>query len=656
MKDAEETRKAPKNWREYLRETVEMLSVLRWTYRELKAPDSGKWTRRFWTVLVFATVFQMAQPWTIGYIFDGLIARDPGLLGLGFGGFVICALLQKVAHWQEACTREWMLGLNMGSVDHKITDLMFQKSMGQHLQEGSSLHVSNIDKGRWRAVETMIMLLFDGVPMLLMLSVSYLFLWCLSPVAGGIMTVIILVFAAWSLYLSQQTLEVCTPIEADFRQLNRHRVERWEKMERVKTSGKEDEELRGMDGWWDRMITADRNFWLWYIGQGTLRGALHSFGLLLIMAHGAWLVWNGTWEAGRLYPLYAWATLLAQNLWQLSMIERKLNWNMPSIRSMMEALTIQPDVTQPDNAAVLDAADGVCVEFDGASYTYPLGSREEGGSDKKLPVQVIKNVSFVIRPGEKVGLIGGSGAGKTTLMRLLLRYMDPDEGSIRINGQRLSDIDLASWLRLVGYIPQQAMVLDGTLRYNLTYGLPPEEREQITDEELWAIMRLLQIDFGERLVNGLDTAVGRNGMKLSGGQAQRLMIGAAAIKKPRFMVIDEATSSLDSTTEKAVQEGLTLVLNENVSALIIAHRLSTVRYLCDRFVVLRDTSSREDGELQVEAVADSFESLYDISPTFRQLADDQGVNVASHPLERILIHNRGKANLQQEVLTAADAD
>ncbi|HSD12433.1 MAG TPA: ATP-binding cassette domain-containing protein, partial [Patescibacteria group bacterium] len=193
----------------------------------------------------------------------------------------------------------------------------------------------------------------------------------------------------------------------------------------------------------------------------------------------------------------------------------------------------------------------------------------------------------------------------------------------------LRAVALASWTRLVGYIPQQAQVLDGTLRYNLLYGLPEKERGAVTDEELWDVMRKLQIDFGERLTEGLDTVVGRRGIKLSGGQAQRLMIGAAVLKRPRFMIIDEATSSLDSTTEKAVQEGLAKVLPKETSALIITHRLSTVRSLCTKFIVLRTAEAVADGTPQVEAVAGSFEELYAVSPTFRRLADDQGVHVAS---------------------------
>lgn len=625
MNDAEETRKIPKTWGEYIGDIVEVWRVMRWVNKEFHCAACEKWVKRFLLACVLMTVFQMAQPWTVSYIFNGLIARDLQLVLLGFGGFTLCAFTQKMANWKEACSREWLLGLSMGAVDRRITERMFEKSVGQHLREGSFLHVSNIDKGRWRAYEMMFMLLFDCVPITLMLLVSYLFLWVLSPVAGGIMTAVIFIFLAWSVYLGQQTVEVCTPIESEFRRINRHRVERWEKIERVKTCGKECEELDTMDGWWDGMISKDRNFWLWYISHGTVRGCVNLIGLSAVMVYGAWLVWTGVWEAGRLYPLYAWATLLSNHLWMLSMFERKLNWSMPSVRSMMDALIIEPDVSHKDGAEVLPLDQPVQAQFRNVSYAYPEEKAEDGKAAGRKPLKVIRNVSFTVAAGEKVALIGGSGAGKTTIMRLLMRFSDPDEGEILINGHSLKEVDLVSWMRLVGYIPQQAQVLDGTIRYNLTYGLPVEEREKITDDELWQLMRLLKIDFGERLTDGLETQVGRNGMKLSGGQAQRLMIGAAVVKKPRFMVIDEATSSLDSTTEKAVQKGLAVVLSEDVSALIIAHRLSTVRYLCDRFIVLRETMSGSEDQFQIEAVASTFEELYGISPTFRELADDQDI-------------------------------
>jgi ABC-type multidrug transport system fused ATPase/permease subunit len=212
-------------------------------------------------------------------------------------------------------------------------------------------------------------------------------------------------------------------------------------------------------------------------------------------------------------------------------------------------------------------------------------------------------------------------------MRLLLRFMDPMSGDITIGGKNLRDISRYSWMRSIGYIAQHPEVFDGTVRENLTYRLSEEERRAFSDEALWSLMRSLEIDFGQRLENGLETRVGKHGLRLSGGQAQRLMIGAAVIGKPWFMVIDEATSSLDSTTERKVQRGLEKILSGNTSALIVAHRLSTVRHLCSKFVVLKPSSSVRNGDSQVEAVGYSFEELYQTSPTFRELADDQEVQI-----------------------------
>jgi ABC-type multidrug transport system fused ATPase/permease subunit len=208
--------------------------------------------------------------------------------------------------------------------------------------------------------------------------------------------------------------------------------------------------------------------------------------------------------------------------------------------------------------------------------------------------------------------------------------MDPTTGSILIDGNDLRDIRLASWLNMIAYVPQQAQVFDGTIRDNLLYRFT-DEPARVPDEELWEIMRKLKIDFGDRLTDGLDTRVGRHGIELSGGEQQRLMIGAAAMRKPVFMVVDEATASLDATTEKAVQKGLEEVLGEDMGALIITHRLSTVRRLCTKFFVLRDSEGLAAGESQLEACASSFEELYEVSPTFRTLADDQGVVILDSP-------------------------
>ncbi len=623
--EPQDKRAAPRDWREYVASFRETVRVYRWIAHALVTPRSRPWMRRFGIALVAATLFHGITPRLVSFIFDGVEQKNFWLIALGLGGFVLLSAgAARLADYYQAVAREWLAGINWSRFDDRITALFFEKSMGQHIQESSILNVGNIDKGRWKVLDLHAVFLFDGIPEVLTLLVAYLFLWFLSPAAGGIMTAVIAMYLAWMLFLNQRVMAVCLPIDRNFRRLNRHRLERWEKIERVKTSAKEREELAEMRECFDTILASDRGFWIWFIRQATIRGALNLVGVSCIMGYGSWLAWRGELSLGLLYPLFAWSWTVSDRIWQIGHLEHLLNWNMPAVKSMINALSLPPDVTDKPDAVEFKADGGVHVVFDNVSHTYPKGSSEEGNAGEKAKEAVLKRVSFEIRPGEKVALIGASGAGKTTIMRLLLRFMDPDEGRIIVNGRDLRDLALESWLRAVGYIAQQAHILDGTIRYNLTYAISPQEREALSDDKLWEVMRSLKIDFGSRLADGLETRVGRNGIKLSGGEGQRLMIGAAAVKRPRFMIIDEATSNLDSSTEKAVQAGLAEVLAGGTSALVVAHRLSTVRNLCTKFIVLRG-AEEANGDPQIEAIGSSFEELFTASPTFARLAEDQGI-------------------------------
>lgn len=623
MSSSKEMPKAAKNWREYFAGTRESIEVYRWVWTTLLGPKGHHYIKRMAVFLILNATAAMILPWVVGRLFDALVTHDARIVILGLVGAAGLMIASQIFQHFQFANREIALGENTGSLDRRTNELFFEKSLGQHLREHDTLSAANVEKGRNRVLEISNMLLCEGLEVVFVLVLSYVLLWLISPVAGMIVSAVFVIYLAWSLFLNQKVVEVCGPLDDDFRALNRHRVERWERVERVKTFGKEKEETRHMDGWFNRIIREDRRFWLWYIRHISYRGLMNIAALVGILAYGSWLVWNGSWAIGVLMPLYIWTRMVVDNIWRLGHIEHRLNWNMPAVRSMKRALTTPPDIKDKPDAVGFQRDSAVRVELVGVSHTYPGRPGAKTGLRKPRPV--LHDVNFTVEPSEVVALIGRSGAGKTTIMRLLQRGMDPDCGKIRVNGYDLRGLCLGAWLNMMGYVPQQPAVLDGTIRYNLLYGLRPRERERVTDDELWALMRDLQIDFGERLTNGLETRVGRNGVKLSGGEAQRLMVGAAALKHPRFMIIDEATSSLDSTTEKAVQGGLAKVLCGGMSALIIAHRLSTVRDICTKFVVLRRTEDLTNGAPQVEAVADSFEELHAISPTFCQLAHDQGI-------------------------------
>ncbi|MBI3305435.1 ABC transporter ATP-binding protein [Candidatus Parcubacteria bacterium] len=631
MDDETTMHEIDKTWREYLVSSRKSAGVFRWVWQRLATPESRLRMKRFAAAVGVGMFLDVVQSQFIGYVITGQSVRRWEFLWLGLVGFLSCQVVGKIVDYVEAMSREWLLGHNHGLLDRRLNELFFEKSLGQHLHESSTLNPANIERGRSEVHKMHDTIMFEGLGAFASLAFSLLSLLWLSPMAGGVMSAVLIGHIVWMLFLNQRVLAEGSVLDADSRKLNRHRVERWDRIERVGTSAKQTEETAYMAGFFDDILARDRELWFWFIRQSTLRDSISLVAVAFIAGYGSSRVWRGLWPVGLLYPLFDWSLRVKNNIWRIGHIEREFHWSIPSVKAMIEALSLTPEVVDRPDAVELDPAEPISVRFEHVSHTYPVASRQEldlngdGKGNGKASGPVLRDVSFEIGPGEKAALIGPSGAGKTSVGRLALRYMDPEGGRISVNGHALSDIKLASWLRLVGYIAQQPFVFDGTIRYNLTYALDPETRERITDGELWALMRLLKIDFGERLTDGLETVVGRHGVKLSGGEAQRLMIGAAAIKKPRFMVIDEATSSLDSTTERAVQAGLAEVLREGVSALIVAHRLSTVRSLCGKFVVLRNSSEVSNDCSQVEAVASSFEELYEISPTFRRLADDQGI-------------------------------
>jgi len=619
------------------------LGVARWVYREFITPESRHWTRRMLVSLAISVTALNGIAWLAKYLVDGLIRHDAYAVKMSFLGMAVFVVIYGYFDRLQMIAREYAQGANLTQLKRRMNELFFEKSMGQHLQESSYLNTANIERGKGRIEQLENMLMFEGSSSMISLAVALTLLWLRVPSAGFFMTLLLASYLVWLVYLNRNISEKCVPFDKEFRRINRWEHERWEKIERVKTCAKEGQEIAYQNRSFQKVLGEERRFWLWFIGKVTWRGYSNRLVLLGTLGYGAWLIWRGDWSNGVFVPLLMYATKVSESIWHIGHIEHQVNWNMPAIRTAMLTLTVPPDITDASKAVELTRKKGVRVEMRDVYYAYArekcdlpdlpgLPAATEGGSKPGTPI--LRNVSLTIEPGEKAALIGPSGAGKTTIMRLLMRYMDPTSGTILLDGHDLREVRLASWLNLIAYVPQQAQVFDGTIRDNLLYRFT-DEPINVSDQELWAVMRKLKIDFGDRLTEGLDTRVGRHGIELSGGEQQRLMIGAAAMRKPIFMVVDEATASLDATTEKAVQKGLEEVLGDQIGALIITHRLSTVRRLCSKFFVLRDSEGLAPGESQLEAAASSFEELYSVSPTFRVLADDQGVVVLDSPQPRL---------------------
>lgn len=604
----------------YLSQFRETGKAFVWIWRHVVVSTARKWIVNLSILMMLKSILEMIQPYLIALIIKHV--RDTDMLIRYLVLFTLVRIIYSYFGSRLSQAREWIFGAIFQSLDDQITRLFFEKSVGQHIQEGSELSIANIDKGRGRVWNLTFTMAFQVIPIAFGFTVTFIALWFISPVIGGIATAAVGIFVLWMLWLNVRTMKVCVPIEKDFRSLNRYRLERWEHSERVKLRNQTGAELKEMDQRFTKAIVPDRNHWIWFGGQVSYREHVITAAILGMIVYAIIQSRHGVWDVAMLFPIFMWSLKLANDLDQLGHIEREVSWSMPAIQSMIRALTMPPDVDECLDGYDVSKDPALHIEICDVDHSYPerrmkhsKGSQKESGR-----VDILRGLHFTIEPGEKVALIGPSGAGKTTLMRLITRAMDPTSGCIKVNGRDLREIALPNYLQRVAYIPQHPRVFDGTIRYNLTYGL----KEKPSDDELRDLLARLALDDPGRFVDGLDTIVGRNGLKLSGGQLQRLIVGAAIIQKANLMVIDEATSHLDSTTEKEVlKHGLSQALTPNVSALIIAHRLSTVEDTCTKYIVLKPLSAVKPGESQIDAIGSSYKELYETSAVFKGLADDQ---------------------------------
>lgn len=602
-----------------------MRAIFLWIWRELMGVPSKRRLALMLLPIFAICLMGMLIPLAVKMMIDGALESlrlDNGFNDKIFWGVVCWAALlgfSEIVQIIKRGIREHIFDKNSRFLRNRTNVLFFEKSLGEHITRSRLLNESSIRKGYERVEGSQQVMLFEGLETLMSLLMSYAGLWYIGWVFGLAGSGVLVVHLVWSLYLSNQVVKVCFPLNKLWDFLARYQSERWRQVQRVKANAKEEEEILAINDFYDRAILLDIKFWLWFIRQISYRALLsgHLVTVLLVV-HGLRLITvTKTLAAGAIYPILNYMTKVVDGLNKMADLERQLNYWAPSIMKLRQALSKPEKLTVAAHPVTLTKQNPCQVIFQEVSYRFP---RHNGGEDEAP--SALHRISFTIEPGEKVALLGESGVGKTTLMWLTMRFMDPTSGRIRIDGLDLQEMKLSSWLRMVGYIPQESQVFSGTVRSNLLYGLPYEEARRITDVELWEVVRILKLDLGKRWTHGLDTQLGHYGIDLSGGQKQRLMIAAAAMKKPRFMVIDEATSSLDPTTEKAVQRGLEMVLGKGVGALIVTHRLPTVRHLCDKFVLI-DQTNGHGGE--VSAIASSFEELAAGTERFRQLAADQDI-------------------------------
>lgn len=447
----------------------------------------------------------------------------------------------------------------MRNLSTKVLHHLHSLSLRYHLERRTGAISRDLERGTRSVSAILNYMVFSILPMLVEFALVAGILLSNYALAFTLVTFgAVGVYVAFTLAVTEWRMEYRLQMNRQESQANSQAVDSLMNYETVKYFGNEGLELRHYDAtladWEASAVKSQGSMSLLNFGQGAIIAA----GVTLVMIYAADGVVQGEMSIGDLVLVNAFLLQLFIPLNFLGVVYRQVKYSLADMDLIFKLLDQQPEIQDRPNAKPLRPDAGE-VRFEQVDFGYQ--------TDR----QILHGVSFSIKPGEKVAVVGHSGAGKSTLGRLLFRFYEVTGGRVMVDGQDLRELTQESLRAAIGIVPQDTVLFNDTIGYNLGYGNPQASQAQIEEAARMAHIHA----FIQSLPKGYDTLVGERGLKLSGGEKQRVAIARAILKRPRILVFDEATSSLDTKTEQAIQETLKDVAQHHTT-LVIAHRLSTV--------------------------------------------------------------------------------
>lgn len=301
-------------------------------------------------------------------------------------------------------------------------------------------------------------------------------------------------------------------------------------------------------------------------------------GIVAVGWYGAYLLQNDIITVGELFSFIFYTSFIGASIAGLGDIYSQLQRSIGASERILEILDTKDEQPLPSQSLKLQGN----IRFENVSFEYP----------SRTDYPILKSISIHIKSGEKIALVGASGAGKSTITSLLMRLYSIQQGSIKVDGQLIEEYNLSAYRNNIGIVPQEVILFGGTILENIAYGKPNATEAEV----IAAAQKANAWEFIDGFPEKLKTVVGDRGIKLSGGQRQRVAIARAILKDPAILILDEATSSLDAKSERLVQDALEKLM-ENRTTIVIAHRLSTIRKV-DRILVIKDGQVAESGSHQ----------------------------------------------------------
>ncbi|WP_241087003.1 ABCB family ABC transporter ATP-binding protein/permease [Candidatus Vondammii sp. HM_W22] len=465
----------------------------------------------------------------------------------------------------------------MRRLSTEVLTHLHQLSLRFHLERRTGAISRDLERGTRSVSSILNYMVFSIIPMLVEFTlVAAILLVNYDLVFTLITFTTIGIFIAFTFVVTEWRMDFRHTMNRLESESNSQALDSLINYETVKYFGNEQLELDRFDntlnGWEEAAVMSQTSMSLLNFGQGAIIG----LGVTVIMFFATQGVVDDSMTIGDLVLVNAFLLQLFIPLSFLGMVYRQIKYSLADMDLIFKLMERSPEIVDRPDASALQLNGGE-IRFESVNFSYQ--------PDRKI----LHGVDFTIRPGEKVAVVGHSGAGKSTLSRLLFRFYDVSAGRLLIDSQDIRDVTQESLREAIGIVPQDTVLFNDTIYYNLAYGRLDATREEI---EMAAEMAHIR-EFIDSLPLGYETLVGERGLKLSGGEKQRIAIARAILKRPRILVFDEATSSLDTKTEQAIQETMGQVA-ENHTTLVIAHRLSTV-VDADRILVMEKGQIVEQG-------------------------------------------------------------
>jgi len=442
---------------------------------------------------------------------------------------------------------------------YRTFEHMHQLSLRFHLERKTGGLTRVLERGR-NAIETIVrMVIMQLVPTIIELALIvavllYQFDWRYVAV----ITAIVACYLVFTYYATEWRIGIRRRMNDSDTDANVKAIDSLLNYETVKYFVAEGREARRYDRSMARYEEASVKAYVSLAVLNAGQATIFTVGLAAVMVMCAYGIKQGTNTVGDLVMINTMMIQLYQPLNFMGMVYREIKQAVIDIETMFAILARKPEIEDKPGAKPLEVKRGA-IRFDDVSFAYE--------SDR----QILNRVTFEVPAGHTVAVVGPSGAGKSTISRLLFRFYEVTGGSISIDGQNIRDVTQKSLRAAIGMVPQDTVLFNDTIRYNIRYG-----RWEASNAEVEEAARLAQIDdFIRMSPKGYETEVGERGLKLSGGEKQRVAIARTILKGPPILLLDEATSALDSHTEKEIQDALDRV-SRNRTTLVIAHRLSTI--------------------------------------------------------------------------------